>query len=70
MRTAEERSRFYHKKRGQMLREQKKLLSCFEGQKWFRFENSWRRISGSLVLILNDDSEVFTIDGPGGITPI
>uniref|UniRef100_A0A6M3KW07 Uncharacterized protein n=1 Tax=viral metagenome TaxID=1070528 RepID=A0A6M3KW07_9ZZZZ len=67
MRTAEERFIFYWDRRKEMNQFQKNILSVFEGQKWFRFGNSWRRKADGWKLILDDHSENFIIIDPQGI---
>jgi len=63
MRTIVDAGSLYMTIRSNFNRKEKCKLNCFEGQKFFRFGNSWRRLSHdkAMVVVLNDDSEELII---------
>ena len=69
MRNKEEAVKCYMAIYKTLTRRQKRKLGCFEGQKFFRFGNSWRRLSSDeyklKTAILNDDEEKILLVGKG-----
>ena len=63
MRTCEEATTLYMAIRKKFGPRKKRKLACFEGQKFFRFGNSWRRLSfdKTKTIVLNDDEEKLLI---------
>ena len=59
MRTLKEASKAYMKIRRNLPKQKKEYMNRFEGQKFFRFGNSWQRLSHDResTVILPDDKD-------------
>ena len=59
MRTLKEANGTYFKIRRDLPERKKRYMNRFEGQKFFRYGNSWRRLShdGESEVILSDDKD-------------
>ena len=59
IKTQRDAIKLYNKLRRELSGRKKRKAAFFEGQRFFRFGNSWRRISldRTKTVILNDDSE-------------
>ena len=62
IRTREEAAELYLARRRSLSPEQKVVLAPLEGKRFFRFGNSWRRLSGLVEAIVNDGEDKVVVE--------